>query len=96
VVSLVGFSRASLFALSNNRLERRINYGSKFYSHRFPFECVKMFTGLRRVDFWLAAPGEDRESLFRGLGEEKLGEIYRPLIERYFEMNREWLWGQGS
>jgi hypothetical protein len=52
-----------------------------------------MFMGLRRVDFWLAAPGGDRESLFRGLGEEKLGEIYRPLIGRYFEMNKEWFVG---
>jgi hypothetical protein len=51
--------------------------GLIFYSHRFLFECVKMFTGLRRVNFWFAAPGEDRESLIRGLGEGKLRFINR-------------------
>jgi hypothetical protein len=93
VVSLVGFCRAFLFALSNNRIERRINYGCKFYSYRIPFECVKLFTGFHEVDFWFAASGKDRESLFRGLGEEKLGEVFRPLIGRYFEINREWFVG---
>jgi hypothetical protein len=70
------------------------NVGCYCWHHKPPFKCVAQFPGVHTVDFWFDAPFQVHQSLFsrpfKNIQESQIVEIFKPLLETYFELHKGW------